>query len=299
MAKSTRNVCFTLNNYTKKEHNYLIEKFEKVCDYFIIGEEVGESGTPHLQGYCEFKTSKKFETLKNYNERIHWETRKGSPEQAANYCKKDNKFYENGKISCQGKRSDLSEIKLQIDLGSNPAEISLQDENFSTWCRNYKAIEKYYLIKNNLSVKIIPTVTWLHGTTGTGKTRFVHNFREIFGCKMYTKDNTQWWDGYEFEEIILIDDISKEFNYRSLLRILDRYEYTGQSKGSYTRVNSKFIFITCDTHPKKLFDSIDENITNQVLRRLDFIFEVDHSWFNENLPSIEDKCNLIYQHVKK
>lgn len=49
--KATRNrvrrFCFTLNNYTKEEEDYL-QAFP--CTWLVMGKEVGESGTPHLQG---------------------------------------------------------------------------------------------------------------------------------------------------------------------------------------------------------------------------------------------------------
>ena len=65
--------CFTLNNYKKEDINIISSKVLNYC----IGEEVGESGTPHLQGYIEFETKKRplgvFKEYKN----IHWEKRKG------------------------------------------------------------------------------------------------------------------------------------------------------------------------------------------------------------------------------
>lgn len=86
-----RHVCFTLNNYTEEEYKQLIEM---ECKYLVIGKEVGEEGTPHLQGYIEFKTPKRFSTLKNINQRIHWEERRGTAKQASEYCKKEGNFIE-------------------------------------------------------------------------------------------------------------------------------------------------------------------------------------------------------------
>lgn len=45
-------LCFTLNNYTSREFDLI--KQTPVSVYGIIGEEVGENGTPHLQGCMNF-----------------------------------------------------------------------------------------------------------------------------------------------------------------------------------------------------------------------------------------------------
>ena len=43
-----RAYCFTLNNYTEEEYNKIIATN---YDYIVVGKEVGENGTPHLQGF--------------------------------------------------------------------------------------------------------------------------------------------------------------------------------------------------------------------------------------------------------
>lgn len=87
--------CFTLNNWTQQELETLETTFKSLTSKFIIGKEVGDEGTPHLQGYVEFnKKVRPLETIKN--ERIHWEKRKGNSEQAINYCMKDKNFITHG-----------------------------------------------------------------------------------------------------------------------------------------------------------------------------------------------------------
>lgn len=44
-----------LNNYTELECDYVIDLFEEVGESFVIGKEVGESGTPHLQACIKLK----------------------------------------------------------------------------------------------------------------------------------------------------------------------------------------------------------------------------------------------------
>lgn len=92
----SRKWVFTLNNWNEEEYNN-IKNF--CCDklYYIIGQEVGDNGTPHLQGYIRSKGGIRFETIKKLIPRAHIEHAKGSDEENFMYCSKQNKFITNDK----------------------------------------------------------------------------------------------------------------------------------------------------------------------------------------------------------
>lgn len=79
--------CFTLNNYSKEEYSSIVSIFDSKAKLYIIGDEVGDSGTPHLQGYVEFKTKIRPLNLFDFK-RIHWEKSKGSKDENIAYCSK-------------------------------------------------------------------------------------------------------------------------------------------------------------------------------------------------------------------
>jgi len=79
--------CFTLNNYTEDDISS-IKSIVPKCNVIIVGKEVGEQGTPHLQGYIEFIFKIRPLSLK-LNKGIHWEKTKGTKEQNIEYCSKD------------------------------------------------------------------------------------------------------------------------------------------------------------------------------------------------------------------
>ena len=62
----------------------------------IIGREVGQEGTPHLQGYVIMEKKTTLVEMKKLFPRAHLEVAKGSPEQNKIYCSKDGKFQEFG-----------------------------------------------------------------------------------------------------------------------------------------------------------------------------------------------------------
>lgn len=86
----SRKWVFTLNNWTKDEFDILVAMMTQKKGTFCIGKEIGECGTPHLQGYVEFKNARTFDSLKKINDRIHWEKARGNRKQNVLYCSKDN-----------------------------------------------------------------------------------------------------------------------------------------------------------------------------------------------------------------
>lgn len=84
--------CFTLNNYTEEEYSSIVLKCNELCEKWIIGKEIGESGTPHLQGFLRFKTKKRPLGVFNFTKSIHWETARGNDKENIDYCSKDGIF---------------------------------------------------------------------------------------------------------------------------------------------------------------------------------------------------------------
>lgn len=82
--------CFTLNNYTEEQISSIVPIIEEKCRLGIFGKEVGNSGTPHLQGYIEFKTKGRPMNLFGIKQ-IHWEKAKGSKADNMAYCSKEDK----------------------------------------------------------------------------------------------------------------------------------------------------------------------------------------------------------------
>lgn len=85
--------CFTLNNYTVEEENFIRDEGANV-EYVVFGKEhlitdVNPHGTPHLQGYVVFINRKRLSGCKKWLARAHWEIKRGSPLEASNYCKKE------------------------------------------------------------------------------------------------------------------------------------------------------------------------------------------------------------------
>jgi len=196
---------------------------------------------------------------------------RGSPKQNKEYCSKGDDVIERGECPQQGARTDLLQIKEMIDNGCNMLDIF--DADFATAIKFHKSFEKYAALKQE-SRNDRCYIEWRWGETGTGKTRYVYD--KHGRDNVYMKSGTKWWDGYSAGKVILIDDFDGAWPYRDLLRLLDRYPYTGETKGSHVVINSPYIYITCEHHPEFFWKG---NELKQILRRIDLVkhvFEIEN-----------------------
>lgn len=95
---------FTWNNYfivapeapeidiisAKLEACKLLEdSLKEYCKEYIFQCEIGKCGTPHIQGYLNLIKKMRLTAIKKtFGSAIHWETMKGTKEQASKYCVK-------------------------------------------------------------------------------------------------------------------------------------------------------------------------------------------------------------------
>lgn len=275
-----RNFCFTLNNYSNLEYT-LLKDLE--CKYIVIGEEVGESGTPHLQGYVEFKNPRSFKGIKKIiGDRAHIERRYGTSTQAADYCKKDGKFFEKGEISAQGARADLLELKDNIMNGMTVDEVCMEDPvKYHQYGRTLNKLEDLrmrQIFRTEMTEGI-----WIWGSTGTGKS---HMAMKDFNPKthyIYPYDNG-WWDAYTQQDTVVINEFRGEIKYAKLLELCDKWPVMVKRRNREPMpFTSKKIIITSSKKPLHVFGeehpetgvwTCDDNI-DQLLRRFKVIHLTD------------------------
>lgn len=286
ITKKRRNYCFTWNNYGPDDIKSVLAW--KGAKYIVFGEEVGESGTPHLQGYVEWKEGKAISPTLLKLRVSHWEDRIATAAIAAAYCKKgvqskveweelktkgptygkDAKVHEIGLISNPGKRSDLNDCAEMIMCGASLEEVSAHDPGtYVKYCRGFRDL-KSLQYKHRTGP---PTVEWRWGVAGLGKSRIPV---ERHADSYYLKTNPKWWDGYEQQDAVIIDDFHRpetDYEFRSLLQLLDRYQYRVEYKGGSIPFNSPYVYITCEYPPSEFWKG---NELAQVMRRINSVVEV-------------------------
>lgn len=263
----SRGYVFTLNNYTE---NDLVEvqALAETARYLIFGREVGESGTPHLQGFVYYSNARSWRSVKKYLKRAHIKNARGSPQQNIDYCSKQGNVQEFGDRPKMGDRTDIEECKIVVQQTSSMKAVvevarSLQGVKMAEMWLKYKEEPRNWK----------PEVRWYYGPTGAGKTKAA---REWLGENIYTTlDTGKWWEGYDGHENVLIDDFRKDFcKFHELLKLLDRYEYRVEVKGSSRQLRAKKIAITAPYKPSVVYETRED--VGQLLRRIDKVFYVEN-----------------------
>jgi len=194
-----RSWIFTWNNPT---NDIYPQKWDEVASYVAWQKEVGDNGTPHLQGVIQLRYPKALGGMKKLHKSFHWEPMNGTIEQASHYarkphencecehCEKARTLPNNGRLAgpweigemvSQGKRNDLLALKHAIEEGKTELQIAESEETFNVWARHFKALERYKRLRT-VNQRTWPTKTLVFwGPPGLGKTRQVRVY------------NWKWW----------------------------------------------------------------------------------------------------------
>jgi len=276
-ASSTKNRywCFTLNNHSSVEVPRSLD-----CKYCIWQEEMGESGTPHLQGYVVFNGPKSLSSLKAVFPTAHWEIRAGTHEQARDYCSKETSRVSGPWVvgeepkDKQGQRNDLISLKRALDSSSTQQQV--WEDHFPVMVKYWKAAGEYKRVKSMASPRDSKTVCIvLYGPTGTGKTFSIKNFdKDAYWVTKPPKGSPLWMDGYNGQLTVVIDEYYGWIPYDTLLRICDAYPLQLPTKGGHTGFNPSVIFFTSNKPPETWYDySKFSGGFEPLNRRLEYIIE--------------------------
>lgn len=277
-----RRWCFTLNNPTPEERDTLRQIGENITnlpwlEYLVYGFEVGEQGTPHLQGFLILSARMRFTTINNHiwgqtnNQRIHWEVTRGTPQQAADYCKKDGQFEEYGEQPSKP-INQWTRIKQLIDEGATTQAI--REEYPKTWCAYRSSIEAWINEGRQARLQAYDGELqqknfWIWGPSGIGKSTKARTY----GTPVYNKGINRWWDGYNYEPVVIMDDlppVKADVLVDHLKRWLDRFPFPAEVKTSTMMIspNDYKLIITSNYSPEQCFREPD---LSAIRRRLTVI----------------------------
>lgn len=234
--------------------------------------EEGAGGFRHWQCVVAFASKKTLQQVKRvFGSSSHCElTRSGAAE---DYVWKDDtscgqRFEVGQKAFSRNSRPDWDrvwECAKSGDFESIPASIRVQ---------NYRSLRS---IRSDYSqpIGVVRSCYVFWGASNTGKSRRAW---EESGLDAYSKDpRTKFWDGYQGQENVVVDEFRGDIDIAHILRWTDRYPVRVEIKGSSVPLSAKKIWFTSNLDPRSWYPNLDADTLEALLRRL----EITH--FNKNL----------------
>lgn len=297
VQKRSRNWCFTLNNPEDGESTCLRLLESESTLRLACQIEEGEEGTPHVQGFLTWKQPIAFKAIKarlaeiSFDmARAHLEMAQGSPMQNFEYCTKEPRLagpWTKGKFTGQGKRNDLVAYKDFLLGRPRLGEILAESpQMFARYHRFTSSVldvagelraKQVYLERVNPASETKLKVICLYGLTGSGKTSWAFKKYGWDNCWKWAKtgSGTQWFDGYEGQQVAIIDDFYGQIKADFFLQLLDIYPMRVQIKNNFTWWTPDIIVITSNVHPREWYPNIPDRVRDAIMRRIEIIEEID------------------------
>jgi len=270
-VKKFRNFCFTLNNYVDTE---LVDTIP--CRYIGYSKEVAKSGTPHLQGFICFTNATSLSSvIQKFEKKAHIEPMHGSIRQNEAYCSKEGVMVHRGdKPASNDDKGRANQIRYQQALEA-AKKGDFSDIDADLYTRHYNT---YKRIRVDYHPKPTPIEDvcglWIFGASGIGKSRYVLAMYPDH----YIKSRDQWWQSYQHQEVVCLDDLSI-FEAPRLGSYMkdwaDFKPFQAETKGSSMMIRPKLFIVTSQYMPEELWH--DKNTTDAINRRFK-VLKLDKNW---------------------
>ena len=249
--------CFTINNPTDADKFWDTESVKNELEYLILQEERGEQGTLHWQGFIILKKPQRLSWMKSHiSQRAHFEATRGTNQQAAEYCRKDDTYtgglrYEMGSIPERAKAGKASErlekAAEELDIikegYKRPRDIDsfcLLQPGFIT---AFKELTSDILGPYRPELKILTLI----GPPGCGKSFSIEKHWPGHG-RCICGNNGVWFQN-PLSEVMVFEEFCGQIMLQRMLQFLDPYPLALEVKGGMRPAMYKLVIITSNTPP--------------------------------------------------
>jgi len=225
----------------------------------------------YFLGYMYFQHPKSLNPLRRKLPGVHLEPARGSFLQNKNYCSKDGDFYESGDPPSDDGDRGNAEIARWNTARIAAQEGRLDDVPSDIYIRCYNTIK--CIAKDHMprvqGLDAFPGI-WIFGLSGCGKSRSC--FEQLPDA--YWKPRNLWWDGYQGEKEVVIDDFDK-FDVKLggvLKHWADYYPFICENKGSSMRIRPELLVVTSQYRIEDIWT--DAETQSALLRRFKVVEKI-------------------------
>lgn len=264
--------CFTDFLPANVENGYhkCFEDYKDMIRGLYWGKEsCPTTGRLHNQGFIQLYSQNRWTKIQKwFKSKCTFKVCKGNVEQNEEYCSKDGFYTKLGKFITKGYRSDLHNIKEDIKNGATKYDIM---ENYTgDFVRYHSGIESMRGVIDKRKRQDIgfrmPEVHVRFGTGGTGKTKFIYDTHGYINCfKISRYDDLKFmFNGYDNEDVLILDDFKGSVPYTYLLQLLDGYPLDINVKNSVRYNFFTKIYITSNDKPHNWYAKFKWNLARRI-----------------------------------
>lgn len=261
----TRAWFLTINNYGADDFTSFTKLYQAgIIRYYMFQEEIGgKAGVLHIQAVVYFNDAKSMTSVKELFPRAHLEE-VHHWEDAVAYCSKLETRIpgtlpeSEGKCPKQGGRTDWDKF-IEDVRGSEKTLEEIAYESASLVGRYTRGCQ--FIMNWRFKPRTAkPVVYWFWGPTGSGKTKKAVQVGLEKGS-YYIKNSTKWWDGYEQQKVVIMDEYSYSNYYareEQMKTLTDMNQMLVETKGGMVNFSSPIIIFTSDSQPESFVTDDNE-----------------------------------------
>lgn len=241
--------------------------------FACVARETGTTGTtPHLHVFAitpqSMAVSRFIQFIHSKFPSAHVEAAIGSIATNLHYARKEGNYEDIGLLVIENddptldangrkRKKDINEQYREAIQLARAGQVDKVEP--AVRLRHYKALTD---ISNIVETSTEPLKRkaglWIWGPVGTGKSTAVHDaFTQPGKWQMYAKPNSQWWDQYQGEQVIYIDEFTPETAHPYIKNHLklwtDPSAQIVERKGSTAKIRPQVVLIVSNWPPEAFF----------------------------------------------
>jgi len=209
-----------------------------------------------------------------FRKRANIQIARGNDDQITTYLKKENKYEIWGKPSKQGERTDLKRLADAISQEEETCNSILRSNPYAIHIYG-RVLEKIEARVKRARFRDFQTEgKWFYGSTGTGKSyeAFRGYTPETHYRKPLDEKDVGWWDAYEGQKVVILDEFRGQLSFDRLLVLCDKYPYdVSQRCKEPTQFVSTEVRITSCYRPEDIYKKETLETLEQFYRRFKVI----------------------------
>lgn len=284
-----------VGTHNREEFVHVTERLKQACEDLgvqfmdVFREEAPKTGHVHYHSVVVFFKKVTAHSVIAIDPYAHWQKMGGQLISAWDYAAKNgDRAFQYGtapmtlqnhwRATEQRQQRKTGPTKTQLKWNelvrrAKAGDETIRDEqlyakNMAYFDRILNGVHVHIILDCDLSSKNI----WIWGPPGTGKSRLVRRYAQENKISLYNKLQNKWWDGFENQQIVLIEDADPQ-TMKLLTQHMkcwsDRYSFSAEVKGSSRVIDPYFHLVVTSNYPiEECFVGVD---ASAIIRRFDVL----------------------------